>query len=72
MRHEASDPDIGKLLLGRWKNLTYAIFEIARGSVTEVDAALDIAITLNCTSKEKLTELDSLLIRCFQMISKMI
>ncbi len=46
-------------------------FEIARGSVTEVDAALDIAISHNYTTKEKLTQPGSLLLRCFQIISKM-
>ena len=47
-------------------------YEIARGSIVEVDAALDIAVSLDYTSKEKLAELGSLMIRCFQMISKLI
>ena len=47
-------------------------FEIARGSAIEVDAALDVAIELNYTDKEKLVELGELLKRSFQMISKMI
>ena len=47
-------------------------YEIARGSVVEIDAALDIAASLNFSNKEKLAELGSLLIRCFQLISKMI
>ena len=47
-------------------------YEVARGSIVEVDAALDIAVSLNYTSKEKLAELGSLMIRCFQMVSKLI
>jgi len=47
-------------------------FEIARGSAIEVDAALDVAVELNYTDKEKLIELGELLRRSFQMISKMI
>ena len=47
-------------------------YEIARGSVIEVDAALDIAVELNYTTKERLYELGQFMIRCFQMISKMI
>jgi four helix bundle protein len=47
-------------------------YEIARGSVIEIDAALDIAVELNYTTKERLYELGQFMIRCFQMISKMI
>ena len=47
-------------------------YEIARGSIIEIDAALDIAFALNYTSKEKLMEAGELMIRSFQMISKMI
>jgi four helix bundle protein len=47
-------------------------YEIARGSLIEVDAALDIAVPLKYTSKEKLKELGVLMIRTFQLISKMI
>jgi four helix bundle protein len=47
-------------------------FEIARGSIIEVDTALDIAINLNYTTQEKLIELGEYLKRSFQMISKMI
>jgi len=47
-------------------------YEIARGSVIEVDAALDIAVELNYTTKERLYELGQFIILCFQMISKMI
>jgi four helix bundle protein len=47
-------------------------YEIARGSIIEIDAALDIAVELEYTSKEKLKELGQFMIRTFQMISKMI
>jgi four helix bundle protein len=47
-------------------------YEIARGSLVEVDTALGIAIDLNYTSKEKLTESGILITRTFQLISKMI
>lgn len=47
-------------------------YEIARGSIIEIDAALDIAVDLGYTSKQKLEELGKLMIRSFQMISKMI
>lgn len=47
-------------------------YEIARGSIVEVDAALDIAVSLNYTTKQKLDELGVLMIRCFQMISKLL
>jgi four helix bundle protein len=47
-------------------------YEIARGSIIEIDAALDIAVELDYTSKEKLEILGSLMFRSFQMISKLI
>ena len=47
-------------------------FEISRGSIIEIDTALDIAIELNYVQKEDLVLLGSKLIRCFQMLSKMI
>jgi four helix bundle protein len=47
-------------------------YEIARGSIIEIDTALDIAVELNYTSKQKLEEIGSLMIRSFQMISKLI
>jgi len=48
------------------------IYEIARGSVIEIDTALDIAVNLGYITKEKLTELGVLMVRSFQLISKMI
>ncbi|HWC52927.1 MAG TPA: four helix bundle protein [Chitinophagaceae bacterium] len=47
-------------------------YEIARGSLVEIDAALDIAVELDYVIREKLKELGDLLVRCFQIISKMI
>lgn len=47
-------------------------YEIARGSIIEIDAALDIAIELGHTKQENLSELGMLLVRSFQLISKMI
>ena len=47
-------------------------YEIARGSVIEIDTAFDIALNLGYTSKEKLVDLGVLLVRSFQLISKMI
>ena len=47
-------------------------YEVARGCVIEIDSALDISVDLNYLSKEKLAELGQLLVRTFQMISKMI
>ena len=47
-------------------------FEISRGSLNEVDAALDIAIDLGYCKKEQLIELGSYLVRTFSMLSKLI
>jgi len=47
-------------------------YEIARGSLVEVDTAFDIAVELNYITKESLNELGLLLVRCFQMLSKLI
>ena len=47
-------------------------YEIARGSVIEIDTAFDIALNLGYTSKEKLADLGVLLVRSIQLISKMI
>ena len=46
-------------------------YEIARGSLIEVDTALDIDCGLGYTSKENLEELGQLIVRAFQMIAKM-
>ena len=47
-------------------------YEIARGSLVEIDAALDIAVALNYTTKESLSEPGKLMTRTFQMTSKLI
>src|ERR1044072_1765924 len=47
-------------------------YEIARGSVIEIDAAIDIAIELKYIIKEEQQNLSELMIRCFQMLTKMI
>jgi four helix bundle protein len=47
-------------------------YEIARGSVIEIDAAIDIAGELKYVIKEEQEKLGELMIRCFQMLTKMI
>lgn len=47
-------------------------FEISRGSLIEIDTALDIAIELGYTHQENLILEKENMIRCFQMLSKMI
>ncbi len=47
-------------------------YEIARGSLIEVDSAFSIALNLGYTQIEKLEELGNLIVRSFQLISKMI
>ncbi len=46
--------------------------EISRGSVVEIDAALETAVDLEYLSVDKLEHLGSLLNRSFAMLSKMI
>ena len=46
--------------------------EISRGSVVEIDAALETALDLNYFTMEELQTLGKLLNRCFVMLSKMI
>jgi four helix bundle protein len=47
-------------------------YEIARGSVIEIDTILDIAEELGYFKKEDLTQTGDLIIKTFQMLSKMI
>lgn len=47
-------------------------FEIARGSVVEIDAAFDIAADLNYLSPTDNENLPALMNRCFLMLSKLI
>ena len=47
-------------------------FEISRGSIVEIDAALETAFDLNYFTIENLQIIGILLNRCFAMLSKMI
>jgi four helix bundle protein len=47
-------------------------FEISRGSLIEVDAALDIAGDLGYCSMASLSDLGKYLIDCFKMLSALI
>lgn len=47
-------------------------FEISRGSVIEIDTAIEIAIELNYIKSEETLILGEKLVRCFQMLTKMI
>lgn len=47
-------------------------YEIARGSIIEIDAAFDIAVELQYVDQKDLEELGRYLVRCFTMLSKMI
>jgi four helix bundle protein len=47
-------------------------YEIARGSIIEVDAALDICFGLNYLTIENMQPTGELVVRSFQMLSKMI
>ena len=47
-------------------------FEVSRGSLIEVDAALDIAEDLAYCQRENLTTLGTNVTRCFSMLSKLI
>ena len=46
-------------------------FEIARGSVVEIDAAIETAIDLNYMDENSLEELGQQLNKCFAMLSNM-
>ena len=47
-------------------------YEVARGSVIEIDAALDIAHQLQYLEENKQEVLADLTVRCFQMLSRLI
>ena len=47
-------------------------YEIARGSVIEIDAALDITVGLNYINKEKLTVLGKNIINTFKLLCGLI
>ena len=45
---------------------------VARGSVVEIEAVLEVAVDLNYIKKESLDIIGELLNKCFAMLSKMI
>ena len=47
-------------------------FEVSRGSIIEIDGALDAAEDLGYCKKENLTQLGICMNRCFSMLSKLI
>lgn len=47
-------------------------YEIARGSIIEIDAALDIANDLNYCNKDKTEQLGFLMIKCFKILCGLI
>ena len=47
-------------------------YEISRGSLVELDAALEVSVELGYFTKEQLNEIGTLMIRTFQMLSKLI
>lgn len=47
-------------------------YEIARGSVIEIDAALDIAKEIEYLNNLELNKLGDSMIRCFKILSKLI
>ena len=47
-------------------------YEISRGSLIEVDTIFDVAVTLGYIKKEELEQTGMLIVKTFQMLSKMI
>jgi len=47
-------------------------YEMARGSVIEVDAALDVAIDLNYCTPESLKTVGEAMVKCFKYLSGLI
>jgi four helix bundle protein len=47
-------------------------YEIARGSVVEIDAALDIVVELEYAEKEKLSYLGEFIVNTFRLLSGLI
>ena len=47
-------------------------YEIARGSIIEIDAALDIANELEYLTNQNLTLIGETMVKCFKMLSGMI
>jgi len=46
--------------------------EIARGSIIEIEAALEVCVSLNYIDPADLSSLGQNLVRCFSMLSKML
>ena len=47
-------------------------FEISRGSVIEVDAALDLAVGLNYTTADEIRYLEAPVVNCYKQLSGLI
>jgi four helix bundle protein len=47
-------------------------YEISRGSIIEIDAALDVANELNYLSNYDLNKLGEMMVNCFKMLSGLI
>ena len=47
-------------------------YEIARGSVIEIDSALDVTVGLDYTTKEHLADLGALIVGTFKLLSGLI
>ena len=47
-------------------------YEVARGSIIEIDGALDIAEKLGYLKELKLVELGGAMVRCFQIVCRLI
>ncbi|HYV90965.1 MAG TPA: four helix bundle protein [Chitinophagales bacterium] len=47
-------------------------YEVSRGSVIEIDAALDVASDLDYFQKEKFEELGKQMLSCFRLLSNLI
>jgi four helix bundle protein len=47
-------------------------FEISRGSVIEVDAAMDLAVDLNYTTADEIKYLEESLVNCYKQLSGLI
>lgn len=46
-------------------------FEISRGSIVEMDACLDLVVGLRYLTREELNDFGAMIIRSFQMLSRM-
>jgi four helix bundle protein len=46
-------------------------YEIARGSIIEIDAALEVSVKMKYLSIESVERVGSLIVRCYGMLTKM-